>query len=337
MCMLTYLPAGIKPTRAHLDRGAEINNDGHGFAVVTDDYRLHIRHSMDAGELLDEFEWVREHNLNGPALFHSRYATGGNVDTSNCHPFYVGRDPLTVMAHNGVMPADGQPAKNDWRSDTRYTAEELLADDPFNINSRAGRKRMGKWIGAYNKFVFLTVNPEYRRNGYIINQASGQWCDGTWYSNGDYKSTWNRHKWNNWSKWDLECRDCGPKAKVDWSTQECFECGRCIDCRLDWKDCDCYTPTTKNWVIGNRKSNPYSVVPNYSDASTSNAVTGEEVRQLALPAGSEETIEQWWARQELMEGELLDPTESDLVAEEDMTDEQINAEVNRMLASGELD
>ncbi|MGW5105951.1 hypothetical protein [Nocardia sp. NPDC004123] len=42
-------------------------------------------------------------------MFHSRFATHGFITNQNCHPFAIGGDERTVMAHNGVLPDIVQP------------------------------------------------------------------------------------------------------------------------------------------------------------------------------------------------------------------------------------
>lgn len=207
MCMLTFLPPNVLPNVERLRNGTISNRDGHGWAIVVlgdDGKGRHIitGHSMSAGAAIDAFKLTREKHPEGPALFHSRYTTGGLVDESNCHPYVVNGDPRTILAHNGVLPWKSlrQPAKDD-RSDTRYFAEmwgDMLYPDSvvgdtgglnFNLNSKRGRKRLRGWLGNPNKFVILTVDPTFRRNFYIINSEQGVWeNDGCWYSNTGYKA-----------------------------------------------------------------------------------------------------------------------------------------------------
>ena len=201
MCMLTFLPPGILPNTDRLRNGTESNRDGHGWAIVvleTADTPAHILtgHSMNPTAAIEAFRLTREKHPEGPALFHSRYTTGGLVDESNCHPYVVNGDARTILAHNGVLPWNlKQPAKDD-RSDTRYFCDAwgyLLypGAEPgtdFNLNSRRGRRRLRDWLGNPNKFVVLTVDPTFRRNYFILNSEQGIWeDDGCWYSNSGYK------------------------------------------------------------------------------------------------------------------------------------------------------
>lgn len=202
MCMLTFLPPNVLPNVDRLRNGTISNRDGHGWAIVVlgDDGRgSHILtgHSMNAEAAIDAFRSTREKHPEGPALFHSRYTTGGLVNESNCHPYVVTGDPRTVLAHNGVLSgvATQQPF-GDKRSDTRYFAEEfghLLypGSNPgvdFNLNSKRGRRRLSRWLGSPNKFVILTTDPTFRRSHFIVNADQGIWeDDGCWYSNSGYR------------------------------------------------------------------------------------------------------------------------------------------------------
>lgn len=184
MCLLTYFLPGVQPDTDALALGAEWNSDGHGYAIVVGD-RIVTRKSMVPNDLIDEFESMRRKHPDGPALFHSRIGTAGTVGKENCHPFQVGNDPRTVVAHNGIMPESMQPAKGDPRCDTRIFAEKHL---PYrNLNSAKSRRKLGKWLGT-DKVVVLSVNPAHRESSWLINGRHGIWDNesGVWYSNSSY-------------------------------------------------------------------------------------------------------------------------------------------------------
>ncbi|MFE7803032.1 hypothetical protein [Nocardia sp. NPDC057440] len=64
----------------------------------------------------------------------------------NCHPFVVGGDPRTVLAHNGIL---AHPSSGDPRSDRRIAAEDLLPRRPFgSLDSWAGHERLERWLGT---------------------------------------------------------------------------------------------------------------------------------------------------------------------------------------------
>ena len=191
MCLLTYFPKGIQPNCDALEIGAINNPHGSGWAIVAGD-RIIIGRAMDADKAIAEFAKARKTHSDGPALFHSRIATAGSVNTYNVHPFPVNGDKRTVVAHNGILPGKAQPGKGDKRSDTHLFAAEYLAQGRFgHLYSRRGRKHLQQWLGSGNKLVVLSTDPRLPR-GIILNEGLGSWNEGVWYSNDSYQS-WYGH------------------------------------------------------------------------------------------------------------------------------------------------
>lgn len=235
MCMLTFLPPNVLPNTDRLRNGTISNRDGHGWAIVVldaDGRGSHILtgHSMNADAAIEAFKLTRGQHPQGPALFHSRYTTGGLVDEGNCHPYVVNGDPRTILAHNGVLPYSINQPDKDERSDTRYFADvygmmfypDAIPGESkgqnFNLNSKRGRKRAQKWLGLANKFVILTVDPIFRRNSYILNSDQGVWeDDDCWYSNSGYqeKTYGTSNRWSYGYMFDEKdwYADAKPRAK----------------------------------------------------------------------------------------------------------------------------
>ncbi|MFI5496623.1 hypothetical protein [Actinoplanes sp. NPDC051859] len=243
MCLLTFLPPNVTPDLDALHVGADYNPDGHGFAVVTDS-RITIGHGMTADTVIDAFVAVRRTHPGGPALFHSRLATHGTIAEANCHPFTVGGDPRTVIAHNGVLPADVQPLPGDPRSDTRITAEDLLpALDP--LRSRSTRQRLTRWMTTANKMVILTVDPRSKQQAYILNEQEGVWDGGIWYSNDSYQPEGPAgiRRWWTEDEWPFEeCPYCA--GALDVVRERCSDCLWCLICGELPQECFCYEPDT---------------------------------------------------------------------------------------------
>ncbi|RDI45302.1 hypothetical protein [Nocardia mexicana] len=234
MCLLTFYPAGTAPDTDALAVGAQVNDDGHGFAVVTGS-EIVVGHGLRAAEVIGEFAEVRARFPDGPALFHSRYATHGVVDVGNCHPFWLGRDRRTVVAHNGVLPKRVRPGPYDRRSDTRIAAEQYLPRQPFGSpDTRQGRRGLESWLGT-SKLVLLTVNPAYREHAYVFNEHAGIWDEEIWYSNTSYLRDRLRP--------GLWLYTCGYCRTVDASRRGryCGRCGWCFVCLTPYPDCDCAT------------------------------------------------------------------------------------------------
>jgi hypothetical protein len=262
MCLLTFLPAGVLPDTAALFNGAYLNDDGHGFAIVADE-RLVVRRGMDAEVMIDAFDAARRQYPHGPALFHSRFATHGARSADNCHPFPLGGDDRTLLAHNGILPSIVQPAEGDPRSDTRIAAEDFLPTFG-SLRIRRDRLRLQRWMTPDNKMVILTVDRRFRQRAYILNEDAGIWDDQIWYSNAGYRpaptTRWaalSDDPWWHWPPrgrqdrldWMLDrCSFC--EAIVDPADAECRSCGWCLDCGEMPEGCFCYAPARLDEPIG---------------------------------------------------------------------------------------
>jgi hypothetical protein len=253
MCILSYFPTGIQPVEDHLINGAIWNKDGHGWAII---HRgdLTIGKSMSPERAIDAFMTERARKPDGPAMFHSRWATHGTVNLDNVHPFYVGRDRRTVLAHNGILSAPALPHAGDHRSDSWKFAETILpkwgrVDSPFTS------QRISRFLGGYNKIVVLTANPTYKHASYIFNAEAGIFLDdGTWHSNHDFAQRqltvpgWGRGD-DDEAPWlpdeaIVECPFCGSRA-IDQELKYCEGCWTCLECFADSSRCMCYLPTKR--------------------------------------------------------------------------------------------
>lgn len=214
MCMLTFYRPGVKVNASRLRNGAISNRDGHGFAVVVEGKvpRLEVGHSMNSEAAISAFVRVREKHPESYAIFHSRFTTDGLTNLENCHPFHVGGDSRTVLAHNGILPKEARPVKGEDRSDTRILAESILPRFPFgHLRGKRARKRFTRWMLSEdypNKVAILTVDPAYPRRAYLFNQSAGLWLDGVWYSNSGCRTAAERfgtsagYRWTYGSSFD---------------------------------------------------------------------------------------------------------------------------------------
>ncbi|WP_067474242.1 class II glutamine amidotransferase [Nocardia amamiensis] len=237
MCLLTYLPAGIAPNPVALAHGAAANPHGHGFAIIAG-RRILVARGMNPTRVIAEFTKLRAQHPHGAALFHSRYATHGTIGLRNCHPFRLGKDPRTVLAHNGTLPKRVHPGPYDPRSDTRIAAEEYLPKQPFgSIDTHPGARGLASWLGS-SKLVILTVDPAYDRHAYLFGEPAGQWVEEVWYSNTSYLPPALR--------WPTRRRRylCGycQKLDLDSASRYCGGCGWCFDCETAFPDCTCHAP-----------------------------------------------------------------------------------------------
>jgi hypothetical protein len=274
---LSFFPPNVQPDYDELSEGIQSNPDGCGFALVLDDGTLVVEKAIGVKEqekreskatpgthymqtvinvdacydLALRFCALRKENPTGPAMFHSRFATGGVEDTRGCHPFDVnwsgaGADPKTVLGHNGVFFS---PHAGDWRSDTRIFAEVLMPDilkgivkvtdpsdlikakfhQPASLWSKRGTRKIESYLGGGNKVAIITVNPdamspaaraagapwEYK----IYNEDAGIWTrDGAWHSNTGYIVP--RRSAYTGATWDYQSGEWTRKEDGTWSSNE---------------------------------------------------------------------------------------------------------------------
>lgn len=258
MCMITYIPGGVAIPWVGIYNGASWNEDGHGWALATPDGIL-MGKSFNVDTSLDGLWKARREYPNAPALFHSRWATHGELSERNIHPFYVGKDKHTVIAHNGILPAAFHPKGQNWRSDTNNFALWLGRHE--NILSRRGRQVIADLIGRNNKLVVLTTHKSYDRpRGFIVNVDEGQWDEGCWFSNYDYCHRWTRktkgYLWDGITTTESKpaisteaelteerlqaCPICKNKGGLQVEANVCLSCDSCLDCNDSLKDCLCY-------------------------------------------------------------------------------------------------
>jgi len=275
MCLLVVCKPNAIPKREELTEGACSNPHGYGFAMIIDGKIFRYR-TMSARKAVSKFIHMRQQYPQGYAIWHARYATHGVKNEDNCHPFQVGDDVDTVLAHNGVL--DTFIANGDKRSDTRVFAEDtlprlggVLALEDENIC------RMVEGWASGSKIAVLTTNPKAQYQLYLLNERLGHWDDnGVWWSNSSYKRSTYSHKTyyspapittattkpTNEADYVLEqeyyndlllkgddeylvidqCPSCEALVDIDRSSEYCQYCDTCMSCSSTWQDCLCYTP-----------------------------------------------------------------------------------------------
>ena len=180
MCQAIVKPAGLRIEKATLQLAWEQNGDGAGFAVTLPDGTLKI----EKGFFTFKHFW-REYApceaLN--CLIHFRFATHGEKEIANCHPFALGPD--AAMVHNGIL-SRFLPSVLDTRSDSRLLVEDYLIPawiaSGLSVSAffaQPGMKALVESLIDGNKIALLT--PE----GFtIFNERLGEWKEGIWYSAG---------------------------------------------------------------------------------------------------------------------------------------------------------
>ena len=254
MCLLIVCEPNSTPKKADLHAGACSNPHGFGFAIHAGDKIISER-SMSAKKSIARFLELRKQYPEGYAMWHARYATHGVKNEQNCHPFMVGGDERTYLAHNGIL--DINISAGDKRSDTRIFAEDTLfamggvtALDDAHVWTMVSKWALG------SKIVIFTLDPDANDQCYIINENAGHWDnEGMWWSNSTYKeSTWSTYlgtpskssalALNDGGYEELgECAHCLAVAFEDANPYYCEMCMACYDCSGTYSDtCLCWTP-----------------------------------------------------------------------------------------------
>jgi hypothetical protein len=212
MCLLLVAEPGKTPKKEELEQASCANPHGFGFAFMTNDGIIRER-GMSARKMIAKFLALREEYPDTYAMWHSRYATHGPKNEDNCHPYQVGKDELSFLAHNGILPTH-LPA-SDKRSDTRVMAEEILPamGGVSALDNEFLWEMLETWVGG-SKVVIFTTNPNAINQIYILGEKRGHWLDGIWYSNYTYvvrpayvapKSySDNRGPWEPTGEWSVE-------------------------------------------------------------------------------------------------------------------------------------
>lgn len=258
MCLLIVCEPNSTPQATDLHAGACSNPHGFGFAIHAGD-RIISERSMSAKKSIARFLELREQYPSGYAMWHARYATHGVKNEQNCHPFMVGGDERTYLAHNGIL--DVSIHKSDKRSDTRVFAEDTLP----RIGGVSALDDDNVWIMAEtwakgSKIAILTCDPTAKHPMYLLNESAGSWDnEGIWWSNQSHKRKeyaipakvepvdYTDKLWDYAVDVELDiCPFCESATDLTDNPYYCNMCQSCYDCGIFIDDCLCYIPN-KDW------------------------------------------------------------------------------------------
>jgi len=255
MCMLCLVPPYVIPSREKLENSALNNPHGFGFAIVIpSENRIHAERTMNADTSINRFIEMRSKYLEGYALWHARLATHGSTTVDNCHPFKVGGDERTYLAHNGILPII-EPT-GDMRSDTRIFAEDLLpAIGGVSALDNVQVMNLIEDFTSGSKVAILTVDTRAQWQAYLIHENKGtKDSTGTWWSNDScYLPTSSARSWYSVKPIDFGVNDTGDYCMVcdtaveigyDSDPNYCETCSSCYSCYCRKGDCLCYQRAT---------------------------------------------------------------------------------------------
>lgn len=263
MCMLCVIPPNVIPSRDKLEASALNNPHGFGFAIVIpSENRIHCERTMNADTSINRFLEMRTKYPEGYATWHARLATHGSTTVDNCHPFKVGGDDRTYLAHNGILPI--VEPQGDLRSDTRIFAEDLLPA----IGGVSALDNDQVWnlledFTSGSKVVVLTVDPRAEHQCYLIHEEKGKVDEsGVWWSNDScYLPTYNTTYKSSrafdffpttakdeefWAMCNV-CDEVVSDKPKDKNPDYCPTCGSCFMCDIYMSDCMCYQGSNAYW------------------------------------------------------------------------------------------
>jgi Glutamine amidotransferases class-II len=180
MCLIIYNPKGLPVKKQYIRTSYQNNSDGFGVMWVE---KGRVRVIQGLLSLKDIFKTIER--LKGiPHVIHMRYRTVGAISDANTHPFQIldrkmdGED--LWMMHNGTFSFI---ERDKTHSDTAIFAQKLkpiLKDLGTNVLfDKFHPQKLAKKIGGGNKVVFMRNDGSVS----ILNEDSGFWEDGIWFSN----------------------------------------------------------------------------------------------------------------------------------------------------------
>ncbi len=194
MCLICYKPSKVSFSRDMLERAAEQNSDGWGFAALTVN-DVYVEKGLDFKKDSLRFPcWegkspidVMMEMVDYEMVVHFRKNSSGDTSIQNVHPIHTGYGD-TWLAHNGTM--NGLSQKDDPISDTAHFGQWI----GLFLSMSKGRfqkdlnwwKRLEFLAGSSNKIAI--VRPSREGGITILNRSTGyELKDGIWVSNKNWE------------------------------------------------------------------------------------------------------------------------------------------------------
>lgn len=186
MCIIALKPAGIALSDETIRNMWENNDDGAGFMYADRGRVRVVKGLMKLEDFMNAYRRVGDHRK---LVMHFRIKTHGVVSAELTHPFWIRKGNL-AMVHNGIITATSH-ASISGESDTSLYAKILshrYADPRAALENETEIQKIVGEIG-WSKLVFLDGSDRH----IIVNEKSGDWVDGCWFSNSSHKNSYRRY------------------------------------------------------------------------------------------------------------------------------------------------
>lgn len=170
----------FRPSKKVLERCFDRNPHGAGLAYPEKGKLVLKKGYFDFEDFYEEFVKVSSRY---PLMVHFRWASAGEINKENCHPFVINKD--CAMVHNGTIWDFVPDPKKTKKSDTRLYVERVLSPMLPKNNPKScpvTKYLLEKSIGR-SKIIILDKFGRYC----ILNEGLGVWSKGIWYSNDGFK------------------------------------------------------------------------------------------------------------------------------------------------------
>jgi hypothetical protein len=177
MCLIIYSPKGALPTREAFWNANANNSDGIGVMSAHGGIHKFLR-KKQTSRAWDYVQTIA--NQGKPFAVHFRWATHGEVCDALAHPFPLGTTGAYLM-HNGVLQGYGSLTDNTMSDTSEFCADVLRngIPEPGERWHAEYMRLLADAVGGYNKLCIMHASGAFE----LVNEASGAWIDGLWYSN----------------------------------------------------------------------------------------------------------------------------------------------------------
>lgn len=184
MCCILHRPKGAKeiPT-SNIESIIDINEDGWGISYIKNG-QLQTVKSMEMEDAIVKIRELEKENIE--FLFHARYATHGDKNLANCHPYKIING---VLFHNGKITVHQRDLA---RSDTYYFSLKVNKYIRKNKPIEEIIKKFEKEIGP-SRLAFMTNTGEVIKFGTwheedtcFYSKLNWKWPAKSYYGYGGY-------------------------------------------------------------------------------------------------------------------------------------------------------